>query len=97
MTCPEKSCLVKLKNPVIVFTKIKHPEREILLDVLFADNHYPTVIESALETEWLLQTNKPVIVRTPDINSIAGDELTTFALNTTGVPFSMEKEKEIMK
>jgi len=76
---------------------ISNPEREILLDVLFADNHYPTVIESALETEWLLQTNKPLIVRTPDINSITGDKLTAFASNTTGVPYNMEKEKEIMK
>jgi hypothetical protein len=76
---------------------ISNPEREILLDILFADNHYPTVIERALETEWLLQTDKPVIVRTPDINSITGDKLTAFAPNTTGVPYNMEKEKEIMK
>ena len=76
---------------------ISNPEREILLDVFFADNHYPTVIERALETEWLLQTDKPVIVRTPDINSITGDKLTAFAPNTTGVPYNMEKEKEIMK
>lgn len=40
---------------------------------------------------------QPVIVRTPDINSITGDKLTAFAPNTTGVPFNMEKEKEIMK
>lgn len=76
---------------------ISNPEREILLDILFADNHYPTVIERALETEWLLQTDKPVIVKTPDINSITGDKLTAFAPNTTGVPYNMEKEKEIMK
>ena len=76
---------------------ISNPEREILLDVLFADNHYPTVIERALETEWLLQNDKPVIVKTPDINSITGDKLTAFAPNTTGVPYNMEKEKEIMK
>ena len=76
---------------------ISNPEREILLDVLFADNHYPTLIERTLETEWLLQTDKPVIVKTPDINSITGDKLTAFAPNTTGVPYNMEKEKEIMK
>ena len=76
---------------------ISNPEREILLDVLFADNHYPTLIDKALETEWLLQNDKPVIVRTPDINSITGDKLTAFAPNTTGVPYNMEKEKEIMK
>lgn len=76
---------------------ISNPEREILLDVLFADNHYPTVIERALETEWLLQTDKAVIVKTPDINSITGDKLTAFAPNTTGVPYNIEKEKEILK
>jgi hypothetical protein len=76
---------------------ISNPEREILLDILFADNHYPIVIETALVTEWLLQTDKPVIVRTPDINSITGDKLTAFAPNTTGVPYNMDKEKEIIK
>ena len=76
---------------------ISNPEREILLDVLFSNNHYPTVIERAIETEWLLQTDKPVIVRTPDINSLVGDKLTAFAPNTTGVPYNMGKEKEIMK
>lgn len=76
---------------------ISNPEREILLDVLFADNHYPTLIDIALETEWLLQTDKPIIVTTPDINSIAGDKLTAFAPDTTGVPYHMLKEKEIMK
>lgn len=76
---------------------ISNPDREILLDILFSDNHYPTVIEIALDTEWLLKTGKPVIVRTPDINSITGDKLTAFAPNTTGVPYNMEKEKEIIK
>ncbi len=32
---------------------ISNPEREILLDILFANNHYPIVIGRALETEWL--------------------------------------------
>lgn len=76
---------------------ISNPEREILLDVLLADNHYPTVNERTLETDWLLQTDKPVIVRIPDINSITGDKLTAFAPNTTGVLYNTGKEKEIMK
>jgi hypothetical protein len=76
---------------------ISNPEREILLDILFADNPYPTIIERSLETEWLLQKDKPVVIRTPDINSITGDKLTAFAPNTTGVPYNMDKEKEIMK
>lgn len=76
---------------------ISSPEREILLDVLFAENPYPTVIEIPVVTEWLFQTGPPIVVRTPDINSITGDKLTAFAPNTTGVPYNMEKEKEIMK
>lgn len=76
---------------------ISNPEREILLDVLFAENHYPTLVEIPLETEWLLQNEERVIVTTPDINSILGDKLTAFAPNTTGVPYKAEKEKEILK
>ena len=76
---------------------VSNPEREILLDILFAENHYPTLVEIPLDTEWILQNDKPVIVSTPDINSILGDKLTAFAPNTTGVPYNAEKEKEILK
>ena len=69
---------------------IQHPEREILLDVLFAANHYPTLIERPIQTEWLLLSGEPVTVSTPDINSIAGDKLTAFAPDTTGVPYFRE-------
>ena len=58
---------------------ISNPEREILLDIHFAENHYP------------------LSVTTPDINSITGDKLTAFAPNTTGVPYGVDKEKEILK
>jgi hypothetical protein len=76
---------------------ISNPEREILLDILFAENHYPLIVERALETEWLIQTGNSVVVKTPDINSITGDKLTAFAPNTTGIPYNIEKEKEILK
>lgn len=76
---------------------ISNPEREILLDILFAENHYPTLINIPLETEWILQTDKSVLVTTPDINSILGDKLTAFAPNTTGILYNVEKEKEILK
>ncbi len=73
------------------------PEREILLDILFAENHYPQLVEIPLETDWLLQDDKRIVVRTPDINSILGDKLTAFAPNTTGIPYKAQKEKEILK
>jgi hypothetical protein len=76
---------------------ISNPEREILLDILFSDNHYPTLVDIPLETEWILQKDKTISVTTPDINSILGDKLTAFAPNTTGVPYNADKEKEILK
>jgi len=76
---------------------VSNPEREILLDILFAENHYPQLIEIPLETDWLLQDDKRIVVTTPDINSILGDKLTAFAPNTTGIPYNAEKEKEILK
>ena len=76
---------------------ISNPEREILLDIHFAENHYPILIDRPIQTEWLLQKDEPLFVTTPDINSITGDKLTAFAPNTTGVPYGVDKEKEILK
>jgi len=76
---------------------VTNPEREILLDVIFAENHYPTLVDRPIETEWLIQSDEHVFVTTPDINSITGDKLAAFAPNTTGIPYHVEKEKEIIK
>jgi hypothetical protein len=74
-----------------------HPEREILLDVLFAENPYPVLIERKIQTDWVKMTGETLTVTTPDINSIAGDKLVAFAPTTTGVPYGAEKEREIVK
>lgn len=74
---------------------ISNPEREILLDIHFAENHYPILINRPIQTEWLNQKDELLYVTTPDINSITGDKLTAFAPNTTGVPYGANKEKEI--
>jgi Nucleotidyl transferase AbiEii toxin, Type IV TA system len=77
--------------------KISNVEREILLDVLFAENPYPQLVNRPIATEWLIQQNEPLMVGTPDINSITGDKLTAFAPNTTGILYGVGKEKEIIK
>ena len=74
-----------------------NPEREILLDILFAENHYPVLIDKPLETEWLQQKPPFIMLKMPDINSILGDKLTAFAPNTTGILYGKNKEKEIIK
>ena len=76
---------------------ISNPQREILLDIVFAKDPYPETIERPIETEWLIQEGVSVKIIMPNIDSIAGDKLTAFAPNTTGVPYGIKKEKEIMK
>jgi hypothetical protein len=55
------------------------------------------LIKRPIQTDWVITTGDPLIALTPDINSIAGDKLVAFAPNTTGVPYGVEKEKEIIK
>jgi hypothetical protein len=62
-------------------------EREILLDVLFAENPYPNIISKPIKTEWIELKSDPLVVNMPCVNSITGDKLTAFAPNTTGVPY----------
>ena len=76
---------------------ISNPKREILLDIIFQEDQYPELARKPVETEWLIQEGEPVQVVIPSIDSVSGDKLTAFAPNTTGVPYGVEKEKEIMK
>ena len=62
-------------------------EREILLDVLYAENPYPNIVSKPIMTEWIELKSDPLVVKMPCVNSITGDKLTAFAPNTTGVPY----------
>lgn len=72
-------------------------DQEILLDVLFEEHNYPSCVERPIRCEWIRLAADAQIVRTPDVNSIAGDKLTAFAPSTIGVPYNQEKEREIIK
>ncbi len=76
---------------------VAQPDREILLDVLFAENPYPVLVKRNIKTGWVKMTGEPLTVMTPDIDSIAGDKLVAFAPTTTGVPYGAAKEREIIK
>jgi len=69
----------------------------VLLDVLFSENCYPSLVERKIENELLMAEGPDTIVRMPDIDSILGDKLTAFAPHTIGIPFGISKELEIMK
>lgn len=69
----------------------------ILLDILFEENHYQTLLEKPIKNDLLLTDGEDLKVRIPDINSILEDKLTAFAPHTTGILFGIDKELEIIK
>ena len=69
----------------------------ILLDILFEENPYSTVVERPIKNSLLLTEGEELTVRLPGINCILGDKLTAFAPHTTGIQFGVGKELEIIK
>lgn len=72
-------------------------EINILLDVVFEDNPYLKLSECVISNRLLLSEGEDMLVTVPDKNCILGDKLTAFAPNTTGIPFGIDKELEIIK
>ena len=72
-------------------------EINILLDVVFEDNPYLKVTERPIRNRLLLNEREDLKVNIPDRNCILGDKLTAFAPHTTGIPFGVDKELEIIK
>ena len=69
----------------------------ILLDVLFEENHYNALVKREIKNEILLTEAPYLEVTVPSIDCILGDKLTAFAPHTTGIPFDVNKEMEIIK
>ncbi len=69
----------------------------ILLDVLFEELQYKTMVERPIKNELLLTEGEDLSVCIPDINGILGDKLTAFAPHTTGIPLGVNKELEVIK
>ena len=72
-------------------------EINVLLDVVFEDNPYMSVVKRPIRSRILLSEGKDMTVDVPDKNCILGDKLTAFAPHTTGIPFDADKELEIIK
>ncbi len=78
-------------------------EGNILLDVLFVNNPYPSTIKVDVKCNWILTEEPFPVVTIPSINAILGDKLTAFAPKTTGIPYwlnnpqSPDKRMEIIK
>jgi len=69
----------------------------ILLDILFEESPYPEIIDVPIRNPWLKTDGENTFVKTPSIESIAGDKLTAFAPTTTGILYNKGKELEMIK
>jgi predicted nucleotidyltransferase component of viral defense system len=78
-------------------------EGNILLDVLFVNNPYPSTTKVDVKCNWIFTEEPYPMVTIPSINAILGDKLTAFAPKTTGIPYwlnnpqSSDKRMEIIK
>lgn len=92
-----KNNIEKRHFKFIYDSPIRNDEFYILLDIVFADSPYLATQSREIKNELLLTDNTPVTVTVPSSECILGDKLTAFAPRTTGVPFGIDKELEIIK
>jgi len=77
-------------------SKVNRREDYILLDIVNSVNPYPKLIESKIQTDFLIP-DKEMTVRIPTCDCLLGDKLTAFAPNTIGVPYNKNKSMSIIK
>ena len=69
----------------------------LLLDVLFDENPYTCIDALPICSSFVKCDGENIYVSVPSVNCILGDKLTAFAPNTTGIPYGVDKELEIIK
>lgn len=69
----------------------------ILLDVLFEENNYSSLMKRPIKNDLLLTEAEDFEVIVPEADCILGDKLTAFAPHTTGIPMNVGKDMEIIK
>lgn len=92
-----KNKIEKRHFKFIYDSPIRGTEFYILLDAVFTDNIYQATVKKEIKNELLVVEKEPIMVEIPNANCILGDKLTAFAPHTTGIPFGVNKELEIMK
>ena len=65
----------------------KRGQDKILLDVLFEDTYYSSIVSLPIQSPLLLTEEPLVFVNLPSHEDLLGDKLTAFAPHTTGIPF----------
>ena len=79
-------------------TNTRTEEEYILLDILYQENPYGKLVQNLeIKNPFIQMHGEATKVTTPSIEAILGDKLTAFAPNTTGIPYGVKKELEIIK
>lgn len=76
---------------------LRNEEFYIILDIVYTENPYHLIETREINSELLHSESSAVTVSMPSAECILGDKLTAFAPHTTGVPFGIDKELEIIK
>ncbi|MCC8044302.1 MAG: nucleotidyl transferase AbiEii/AbiGii toxin family protein [Clostridiales bacterium] len=69
----------------------------ILLDVLFEDAKYTSLVSKQIKSELLITEGAMMEVQIPSVECVLGDKLTAFAPHTTGIRLNDNKDMEIAK
>ena len=92
-----KNNIEKRHFKFIYDSPLRNDDFYILLDIVFADSPYLATQTCEIKNDLLLTDSTPITVTVPSPECILGDKLTAFAPHTTGVPFGIDKELEIIK
>lgn len=79
-------------------TNARAEEEYILLDILYEKSHYAKhTQEIPILSPFVVSEGENISVEVPVPEAILGDKLTAYAPNTTGIPYGIDKEVEIIK
>ena len=92
-----KNNIVKRHFKFIYDSPVNKALLYILLDVVFEDNPYTNIVVREINNDFLLTDPELTQVSLPSVEDILGDKMTAFAPHTTGIPFDIGKDMEIMK
>ena len=67
--------------------KSSNDEEYVLLDILFEAVKYEKLEQIKIQSSFVPEKDPPLTVNSPCLEDIAGDKLTAFAPNTTGIPY----------
>jgi len=72
-------------------------EESILLDILFEKANYQKIVTIPIVSKFVITDGFPILVNVPSPEDFLGDKLTTFAPNTTGIPYFKKEDSMSME